>query len=360
LFVRDFALELVRRNHFVVVQPVARKRGYEPDPGLVIAPLPWRGGDQELASMRFGSPRTWFVFSDLLARGIRAVCETSRRHAIDRMLAMWVVPSGLLAYAAHGFTGVPYDVWALGSDIWRVGRIPLAGPALIRRVARGAGRCFADGHELLRDVERLTGVDCEFLPATRRLPEPRSGARTLSPRDRTHLLYVGRYHRNKGPDLLLSAIGCLRPEVRSRIALHMFGTGPMETQLRRRIEVEGLADCVKLGGPIGAQELADFLTQCAFLVIPSRIESIPVVLSDALQCGVPVVAMPVGDLPRLIGEYRCGVAAREVTPAALAHGIEEALARSRATFADGVGRAGRALSLESAVDRWLELCFATT
>ena len=82
---------------------------------------------------------------------------------------------------------------------------------------------------------------------------------------------------------------------------------------------------MRLNGLIGAQELADYLHQVSYLIIPSRIESIPVIFSDALQCDRPVVAMPVGDLKRLIDTMRCGVAAEQADAQALAQAIISAI-----------------------------------
>ncbi|MPT43185.1 MAG: glycosyltransferase [Klebsiella sp.] len=53
------------------------------------------------------------------------------------------------------------------------------------------------------------------------------------------------------------------------------------------------------------------------LLIPSRIESIPVVFSDAMKLGRPVVSMPVGDLPQLVGSG-VGILARQVSSQAFA------------------------------------------
>ena len=45
---------------------------------------------------------------------------------------------------------------------------------------------------------------------------------------------------------------------------------------------------------------------CDWLVIPSRIESIPLVFVDALHMGIPVVAAAVGDLDLLVTQYAVG------------------------------------------------------
>ena len=98
LFVRSFALELVRQGHSVVVQPVARKEHYRADAGLVLEPLPWSGGDQELASLNPLSPINWLRVLHFFIKARPRVIQAHREYKIDRTLCMWAVPSGLLGY----------------------------------------------------------------------------------------------------------------------------------------------------------------------------------------------------------------------------------------------------------------------
>jgi glycosyltransferase involved in cell wall biosynthesis len=80
-------------------------------------------------------------------------------------------------------------------------------------------------------------------------------------------------------------------------------------------------------------------------VIPSRIESIPVIFSDAMQMRCPVIAMPVGDLPPLLAEHRCGVLAPTVTAAGFAQALRQALATAPADFAAGLNTAASAFDV---------------
>ncbi|MBI5440981.1 MAG: glycosyltransferase [Deltaproteobacteria bacterium] len=358
LFVRQFALDLVGLGHRVIVQPVARKGQYRPDPGLTIVPSPWRGGDRELASMSLASPRNWGVFLHYFIRGAANTVAINKAFSVDRALCMWAVPSGILGWLGRRRGRTPYDVWALGSDIWKVRRVPVLGRKVLTTVMRNADRVFADGLQLCRDVNELTGVACEFLPSSRRMPPP--DAVPLEPGSSLrHLLFVGRYHPNKGADLLVEAVACLPHEQRRWLRVHMFGLGPLEDQLRGMIREMNLEGCVRLNGPIEAQEFSNYLAAVSFLAIPSRIESIPVVLSDALQLGTPVISMPVGDLEPFVREHGCGVVADDVSAEAFASAITEALGRDRDSFREGVARAYERLDLRKAVARWVSLREAT-
>jgi SAM-dependent methyltransferase len=112
--------------------------------------------------------------------------------------------------------------------------------------------------------------------------------------------------------------------VLSRLRVHVFGEGPEDECLREKVNDLGLDGCVRIRPPLGPAELAGWLSRTAGLVIPSRIESIPLVLLDAAQEHCPVIATDVGDMGRLVTEYGLGRRVPPEDPAALATAITEA------------------------------------
>jgi glycosyltransferase involved in cell wall biosynthesis len=89
-------------------------------------------------------------------------------------------------------------------------------------------------------------------------------------------------------------------------------------------------------------------------MLPSRIESIPVIFSDAAKVGTPLVSTPIGDLPRLYEEYQFGILASDVTPAALCAAIQLALVRKPSDFQSGLERVRHDFSLPAIVSRFLD------
>ncbi len=353
LFVESFAQELVHQGHRVVVQPVQRKSSYEPQGGVIVEPIPWQGGDQVLAAMSLSNPGNWRTFYRFFKDGRRNTQAIHQKYAIDRTLCMWVVPCGMFGYWIHKKFNAPYDVWALGSDIWKIRRVPIIGPRMITQIIGRAQGIFADGVQLCADVKAITGRNCQFLASTRKLPEP-NDVPTLKPEGKKHFLFVGRFHPNKGPDLLLEAVKLIKSEVRERIHVHMYGLGDMEDRLRHMIRELNLQDCVTLNGPIQAQDLANVLKAVDYLVIPSRIESIPVIFSDALQMGVPVVSMPVGDLTKMINLHQCGVVADEASAQALSVSLEAISGRDSEQFQMAIKKAYQTFSIEQSISEWLK------
>jgi glycosyltransferase involved in cell wall biosynthesis len=211
----------------------------------------------------------------------------------------------------------------LGSDVWSLGRIPIL-RRFLARVIRRAQRAYADGYKLAEAAERIAGVPIEFLPSTRRIglvdPESPRGAPPY------RLLFLGRWHANKGVDLLLDALAMLNDEEWLCIERDdIQGGGALEDLGRARARALQCAGRpVNVGGFLAKTEAEAAIASADWVLIPSRIESIPVIFSDALKLGRPVVVMPVGDLPRLL-ESGGGVVSRDVSANGFRMAIKAAL-----------------------------------
>jgi glycosyltransferase involved in cell wall biosynthesis len=214
-------------------------------------------------------------------------------------------------------TGAPYTVWLLGSDVWLAERFPL-GSRVLRRVVSRARFVAADSFGLASDAATKTSSHVDFLPSSMSLPTARR-----DPGSNPILGFVGRYHRNKGPDLAIRAMVELRSQYPSA-KLEMHGSGDMQDELAELAKQLGLNDSVTIGPPLDRQGLAAKLATWSALLIPSRIESIPMILGDAIQAGIPVVATDVGDLGRACADYDVAVVV-EAEPAAIAFGASKAI-----------------------------------
>jgi len=98
---------------------------------------------------------------------------------------------------------------------------------------------------------------------------------------------AGRLSREKGFDLLIRAF---RPVARDhpRWQLHIYGGGRKETALRERIARYELTDSARLMG--ASRRLDRRLAAASLFVLSSRAEGFPMVLLEAMACGLPVVS----------------------------------------------------------------------
>jgi len=327
MFVYDFVAALARWVRVTAVVP-GLQAGVEQDGNLTIRRFAVPG--LPLSLLKPTRPADWGKIVRTMRAGGTAVSAAIQSDSTDHIFALWALPSGYWAQKS----GRPYSVWALGSDIWGLGRVPLV-RVFLRRVLQNATHCFADGYQLAADVEAMSGRECHFLPSSRRLPVSGKQLATEPP---YKLAFLGRWHPNKGVDLLLDALYLLEDADWQRIVeVRIFGGGPLADTVHKGVEVlreDGRP--VTQGGYLNRGEAAALLAWADYLLLPSRIESIPVVFSDALQARTPLIATPVGDLPRLMADGGTGVLADGVSAAGLVTAVRRALAAAPADFAAGL------------------------
>ncbi|UMR32532.1 glycosyltransferase [Massilia sp. MB5] len=142
------------------------------------------------------------------------------------------------------------------------------------------------------------------------------------------LLFVGRFVSQKDPLLLLRAFHRLS-QTRQDLHLVMIGSGELEDEIRQFIATQGLADTVHVLGPQPHQHILRWMNAADCLCMSSAFEGMPVVMVEALHCGLPVVSTNVGEAARLISNQQVGRLVKEASPAALSLGIEQVLAQAR-------------------------------
>jgi glycosyltransferase involved in cell wall biosynthesis len=208
-------------------------------------------------------------------------------------------------------------------------------PAVRRQAVSAAARCefhvaisevvrreiafFADQPAKLRVIP--DGID----PSVFTLPAGPPGRKK-------QILFVGIIRPVKGVDVLLKALRFLvdrgRDERLVLVGESFYPAYRREYERLRRMSLElGLGERVEFAGGKPIDELVRHMQESAVLVLPSRKESLGMVLVEALACGTPVVATRCGG-PEDIVNDRVGILVPPEDPAALADGIERVLTRA--------------------------------
>ncbi len=100
--------------------------------------------------------------------------------------------------------------------------------------------------------------------------------------------YLGRLSTEKGPGVLLDAWSRLDPRFASW-RLQFVGSGPLEATLRAQVAALGPAGLqIDFRPPV--EDPDRILLDSDVLALPSLTEGFPLVLSEAMACGLPVVA----------------------------------------------------------------------
>ena len=111
------------------------------------------------------------------------------------------------------------------------------------------------------------------------------------------LLFVGRLTRVKGLDVLLAALGGLKGQ---EWELDVVGDGPQRAEFETLSEHLGLSDRVRFHG--FRDNPQDWMVESDLLVFPSRDEGMPLVLMQAIQVGLPVIASDIEPVRELAFE----------------------------------------------------------
>jgi glycosyltransferase involved in cell wall biosynthesis len=136
--------------------------------------------------------------------------------------------------------------------------------------------------------------------------------------------YIGLMRPDKGVLNLVKAIPLICNQMKE-VEVFLGGGGP----LLRQVEGE-LGDLISRGKVrvfdwIPHNELPDYLNQMKLLVLPSDIEGLPSIVLEAMACGTPVLATPVGAIPDIITDGKTGFIMDNNSPECIAENVIRAL-----------------------------------
>lgn len=281
---------------------------------------------------------------------------------------LWRFPGWAASLAARR-TGAPLAIsphgmlrrWAFGHRAWRKAPFHhLVELPLMRR----AGCLVAASEDEADEIrERVRGVPVAVVPFgidPRGFPHPAHpepprlmrAAKAIEkrlgdPLDAPWIVFLGRVHPIKAPEMLLRAWGLARgdfPDARLAIA------GPVEPAYRRELESlaaeSGSAASVRWLGRVEGDEKLALLRRARALVLCSHGENFGFAALEGMACGAPLIASERTPWAGAV-ERGCGARHRHDAPS-LAAAIREALERSPRETREA-GLRGR---------RWVEAEFA--
>lgn len=109
----------------------------------------------------------------------------------------------------------------------------------------------------------------------------------VSTLENKRVVAVGRYARQKGFDLLIMAWDKVSKKFPDW-ELDVYGDGPLRNELSGMIESYNLDNSVFLKGK--TENIIDKYLNSSIFVLSSRHEGLPMVMQEAMSCGLPVVA----------------------------------------------------------------------
>jgi glycosyltransferase involved in cell wall biosynthesis len=232
---------------------------------------------------------------------------------------------------------VPYIVRPLGSldpwslrqksfkkqAMWRLGgQKMLRQAAAIHYTTRAEQRLAEEPLGLTRGVVIPLGVNQEAYAGGANVAAFRAHHPGLE--EHPYVLVLGRLHPKKGVELLIDAFATAAP---AEWRLLVAGDGdPSYVASVKRLAEQRAPGRVVFSGWVEGQEKVAALQGAALLALPSHSENFGLVVVEALACGVPVLVSPYVNLADDVQAVGAGWVV-PLEPAALAHGLAEALGR---------------------------------
>jgi glycosyltransferase involved in cell wall biosynthesis len=136
--------------------------------------------------------------------------------------------------------------------------------------------------------------------------------------------YVGRFEIEKGTEILPDVINfTTRAKRVSNLKWILIGDGTLRQRVEDAIKKLDLWKFVKVAGWVNNPET--YLTKMRLLLLPSKSEGLPNVVLEAMACGTPVLATPVGAIQDIIKDGETGFLLESNDPKHIADKIIELL-----------------------------------
>jgi glycosyltransferase involved in cell wall biosynthesis len=136
--------------------------------------------------------------------------------------------------------------------------------------------------------------------------------------------YIGRLSEEKGVLNFVRSLPAVLAKDKDLTVL-IGGDGPLKEEIEKFLADNNLINRVRLTGWIPSDSLPQFLNELRLLVLPSFTEGLPNIMLEAMACGTPVLATPVGAVPDFIEDGKTGFIMENNSSACITENINLAL-----------------------------------
>lgn len=230
----------------------------------------------------------------LYARLLGRIRKLQGVKPIDVIHAHAALPCGHAAALLSRRLNIPFVVTLHGLDVFNtcfLGGIPAAWRRKVSvdvyRAARTVICISGKMQEILKTgtpAETCSTIVYNGVNPSLFLPNPAE----VGPFD-PEILIVGNLLRSKGHELVLRALGNLRPSF-PQLRCRIIGEGPDRAHFEALVRDLGIGQQVQFAGRQSRSEVAEAMQRCSVFVLPSRNEGLGCVYLEAMSCGKPAIA----------------------------------------------------------------------
>jgi glycosyltransferase involved in cell wall biosynthesis len=250
-----------------------------------------------------------------------------RKFRPDVIHAHWPFPHAYIALGAAKLFRIPLVLNFHGAELLLIRKKKWVKPLLKFAIGQ-AQAVFANSSFTAGKIKALRNVDVEWSPYGTTLE---TGEISAEPTQAPHpingkfkILFVGRHIERKGICYLIEAAKYLP---RDQFEIRIVGVGDLTDKLKAQAaEVSTTPDAANIifTGKLSPEELANEYKTANVFTLPAIVDSkgdtegLGVVLIEAMELGLPVVASNVGGIPDVVVDGVSGILVPEKNPEALA------------------------------------------
>ena len=253
-----------------------------------------------------------------------------RKWRPDIIHAHWPFPHAYIALGAAKMFKIPLVLNFHGAELLLIRKKKWVKPLLKFAIGQ-AQAVFANSSFTAGKIKAIRNVDVEWSPYgttldvggghTRNAPEPHAI------NGKFRILFVGRHIERKGICYLIEAAKYLP---RDQFEIRIVGVGDLTEELKKQAaSMPPESAEIIFTGKLSAEDLANEYRTANVFTLPAIVDSkgdtegLGVVLIEAMELGLPVVASNVGGIPDVVVDGVSGILVPEKSPEALASAFKK-------------------------------------
>lgn len=242
-----------------------------------------------------------YAISEFLIKGLFAARRLVKHNNYDIIHYFFSIPTGLISFFLD--QNIPYIVSLRGGDVPgyvrdEVQMLHRIATPVNRLIWRRAEAVVALSHDLGKGVRKVEpGLECQVVyngvdtDHFRPLPISEKNGSVI------HILTVCRLLKWKGIQYLFEALSATDKEM---FRISVVGTGTYEPELKNRAWELGLKNQVSFVGSKAHEDLSYIYNQADIFALPSYGDSFGQVFTEAMACGLPIIAARSGGVQEFV------------------------------------------------------------
>jgi glycosyltransferase involved in cell wall biosynthesis len=234
----------------------------------------------------------------------------------------WPFPHGAMAFLAKLFYKAPIVLNFHGAELLLLRKKKWIKPFLTFFI-KHANLILANSSFTAKKIKELVPRNVEISPYGTTLRNTHSAAQTLSSSGKFRVLFVGRHIERKGIDYLIKAAAALDPD---KYEVRIAGQGD-QTERLKALAAREAREQVAFLGKLSNENLKREYESAGCFILPAVVDSkgdtegLGVVLIEAAEYGVPIIASGVGGIVDIIIDGKTGLLVKEKSPQELTEAI---------------------------------------